>query len=168
MLSHHLPPDHCNGKHTRLLLTHDRTWNDSSLQLWPWLTGKAVVWVGAGSTLSPAESTPREIRGTSVSTCRGHNTVPQTGGLNNRTLLEAGSPRSRCWKGWPLPVACGRRPSPRALVPAPPVCICVLLPLLAGPPVTPDQGPPQWPHCTFIASLKNLSPNTVTFGGPGG
>lgn len=122
MLSHHLPPDHCNGKHTRLLLTHDRTWNDSSLQLWPWLTGKAVVWVGAGSTLSPAESTPREIRGTSVSTCRGHNTVPQTGGLNNRTLLEAGSPRSRCWKGWPLPWHVDDGPLP---VPSPPPPLCV-------------------------------------------
>lgn len=85
------------------------------------------------------------------------------------TILEARSPSSNCQQVWllsrPLSLAC-RWPS----------SCCVLtwsflwahacrvsLPLLIRTPVIVDWSPPIWPHSIVIASVKSLSPNTVTF-----
>jgi len=47
------------------------------------------------------------------------------------------------------------------------LCVCVLISSFSKDTARLDQGPPQWPHLTLTASLKNVSPNTVSFWNPG-
>jgi len=96
------------------------------------------------------------------------------GGLSDKnlflTVLEAGSPRSRCQLVWflqrPLSCTCRWPPSHYVLI-LPFLCVqafLVSLCLLIRTPVILDWGPTLWSRLTLTTSLKVLSPNTVTLG----
>lgn len=89
-----------------------------------------------------------------------------TTGIAFLTVLEPGTPRSRCQQIWcllgPLSLACQRPPSSYDLIGSS-ITLCCLCPNLL--PIRTHLGlgaSPIWPHLTSVTSLKAPSPNSHT------
>ena len=102
------------------------------------------------------------------------------------SALEAIRPKLRCQQGRAPSETCrGALPclvlasgSPRhslhgAVTPVSASCVHVVVSLRVFPsfkirtPVILDQGPPYWPHCNLITSVKTIFPSKATFWGTG-